>query len=67
MENQALTLEEALDILEINNVDGLTEYDIEKYRKKAYVRWHPDKVAHTRDRKKIELYTAKSQLIEPSV
>ena len=67
MVQDALTLGEALSILEINSIDDLTESEIAKQKKKAYVRWHPDKIAHTGDKNKIELYTAKTKLIEPAV
>lgn len=67
MVQEALTLDEALSILEINSVEDLTDSEIAKRKRKAYVRWHPDKIAHTGDKAKIELYTAKTKLIEPAV
>lgn len=67
MNENNLTLAEALDILDINNIDSVLLIDLPKIKRKAYVKWHPDKIAHTGDKTKIELYEAKTKLIEPAI
>ena len=41
----SLTLKEALLILKIPNLDGISENDLKSIRKQAYLRWHPDRLS----------------------
>lgn len=43
-----ITLDEAVAILEITDLDAVTEDQLQKIRRKAQVRWHPDKILHTK-------------------
>lgn len=42
---EQLTLQQAIEILEITDLDSLTEKDLSKVKKKAAKKWHPDKLA----------------------
>ncbi|MFQ4143294.1 hypothetical protein [Chlorogloeopsis sp. ULAP02] len=47
MEQETLTLQEALLLLELPNLESITESDLPAIRRKAFKRWHPDTIAHT--------------------
>lgn len=65
---EQLTLQEAIEILEITDLDSLTENDLAKVKKKASKKWHPDRVAAMNpDEEVINAYKANFQKIAPAI
>ncbi|NES43097.1 J domain-containing protein [Moorena sp. SIO2C4] len=68
MTQKTLTLQDVQRILEISNLDDLTDKDITQLRRKAKKRWHPDTIAHTKPSKEQEaLYAENFNLINDVV
>jgi len=65
---EQLTLKEAIEILEITDLDSLTENDLAKLKKKASKKWHPDKIsAMSQDEAVINAYKINFQKIAPAL
>lgn len=65
---EQLTLQEAIEILEITDLDSLTENDLAKIKKKASKKWHPDRVAAMNpDEEVVNAYKANFQKIAPAI
>ncbi len=62
--NQDITLEKAIEILGITNLEDLKTEDLDKLCKKAQKRWHPDRVAYLNSEETIEKYKRNFQLID---
>ena len=45
---EQITLDEAVAILEITGLNSIKEDQLQKIRRKAQIRWHPDKILHTK-------------------
>ena len=45
---ERIALDEAVAILEIADLDSIQEDQLQKIRRKAQFRWHPDKILHTK-------------------
>lgn len=68
MTQKTLTLQDVQRILEIRNLDDLTDKDITQLRRRAQKRWHPDTIAHTKPSKEQEaLYAENFSLINDAV
>jgi len=65
---EQLTLKEAIQILEITDLDSLTEKDLAKIKKKAAKKWHPDKLAAMDVEKTVvDKFKANFQKIAPAL
>jgi hypothetical protein len=60
----SLTFDEAIELLEITNIEKLKIEDIPQLEKKMKKRWHPDKVIHLNKPEITKEYTEKFQKIE---
>jgi len=61
---QKIDLDRAIEILEITDIEDVSEDSLSKIVRKAKRRWHPDKVAKLEDNAITEKYTKNFQLIE---
>lgn len=61
-----VSLEEALKLLEITDLESLTVEELDKIKRKAKNRWHPDRVSHLNDIIKTERYTENFKKVEAS-
>lgn len=52
-----VSLNEAIKLLEITDIESLSVDELKKIIKKAKNRWHPDRVSHLNDIRKTERYT----------
>lgn len=59
-----LSFDEAIELLEITDIDKIKVEDIPQLEKKIKKRWHPDKVTHLNDPVITKEYTEKFQRIE---
>lgn len=59
-----LTFDEAIELLEITDINKIKIEDIPQLEKKLKKRWHPDKVTHLNDPAITKEYTEKFQKIE---
>ncbi len=65
---ERVDLSEAISILEITDLDSLTEADLPKLRRKAQVRWHPDKILYTKPSEEtLQRYQRNFRLIGPAI
>lgn len=65
---EQLTLQEAIEILEITDLSSLTEDDLAQVKKKASKKWHPDRVAALNpDEDVINAYKENFQKIAPAI
>ena len=63
-----LTVNEATEILEITNLEKLSEKDLNQIRKKAKRRWHPDTISYTNPTPEIiKKYEHNFRLIEDAI
>ena len=46
---EAITLDQAIKMLEITDISKVTEENLEKYWKRAKVRWHPNNIVERDD------------------
>ena len=61
-----ITFDKAIEILEITDIDDLTQKSLKSYVKGARKRWHPDTIIHKDDPEVAEKFTQNFQLIEPA-
>lgn len=59
-----ITFDQAVELLEIVDINKIKTGDIPRIKKKAKKRWHPDKVAHQGDEALTQEYNIKFQQIE---
>lgn len=65
---ERITLDEAVAILEITDLDAVTEDQLQKIRRKAQARWHPDKILHTNPSEEtLERYQRNFRLVEQAI
>lgn len=65
---EQITLKEALEILEITDLDNLIENDLPKIKKRASKKWHPDKIAAmSPDEEVVNAYKTNFQKIAPAL
>jgi hypothetical protein len=61
-----MTLDQAIEILDITNASTLDHESLKKYVSAAKRKWHPDKVIHQKDQETIQKHTNNFQKIEPA-
>ena len=65
---ERITLDEAVAILEITNLDAVAEDQLQKIRRKAMARWHPDKILHTNpSAETLERYQRNFRLVDQAI
>lgn len=65
---EAMTLKEALRVLEITNLNTLSLGDLQVIRRRAQKRWHPDTIASMRpDKETLERYESNFRAIDAAV
>ncbi len=62
-----ITLDKILEILEITDLDSVTLEDIPKIKKRASIKWHPDKIEKLDNAELTRKYTQNFQSIEPCI
>lgn len=62
-----VTLDFAVELLEITDISDVQVDDLRSIRKRAFARWHPDKVAHTNNPELTKEYQENTQLIDQCV
>lgn len=63
-----LTLQEAIEILEIMDLDSLTENDLNKIKRKASKKWHPDRIAAMKSGEEVvNTYKENFQKVAPAI
>lgn len=62
-----VTLDFAIELLEILNINDVQVENLRSIRKRAFARWHPDRVAHTNNPDLTKQYQENSQLIDQCV
>ncbi|MBW4475663.1 MAG: hypothetical protein KME54_02020 [Tolypothrix brevis GSE-NOS-MK-07-07A] len=68
MEQEIFTLQEALLLLEISNLDRVVQSDLPLIRRKAFKRWHPDTIAHTNpSQETVKRYERNFRLIDQAI
>lgn len=61
-----ITFDQAIEVLEITNIEELTLQSLKKQVIKTKKRWHPDTITHLDDKELLDKFTKNFQLIEPA-
>ncbi len=67
MDQEEMTFQDAVEILGITDLENLNEENLDRLRKKARKRWHPDRVSYMNSEETINRYKLKFQSIDDAI